>query len=66
MNQKQTITDYVIKEITNHLSKSGESISSLAKRCQISSSTLHAFTLGVGTITLKTADKIIKAINSKK
>lgn len=66
MDIKQTLTSFVIKEVQNHLDKTGESYGSLAKRCRMQPLQLKSFVAGVVSVRLETADRILKMINEFK
>lgn len=66
VNIRQSLTEYVVKEIMNYFEVTGKTESQLAKECNIQTNHLKMFMMGVSSLTLKTADKILEVISSKK
>lgn len=64
--QRQSLTEYVIKEMTHHMEMTGEGITALSSRVGIQVQRLKGFMNGITSIRLDTADKILKAIEEAK
>ena len=60
--QRQSLTEYVIKEIEHHMDMSGEGITAFSARIGFPVYRLKVFMSGHSSIRLDTADKILKVI----
>ena len=65
MNIKQSLTEYVQKEIRHHL-ENNEGITAFSHRVGIQSQRIKGFLAGVSSLQLNTADRILKAIDEWK
>jgi len=65
MNIKQSLTEYVVKEIMNYFERTGKLETQLAKECGIQPNHLKMFMLGITSIKLVTADKILNVIHKE-
>lgn len=63
---RQSLIDYVKKEIQHHLDTSGEGITAFSLRLGIQSQRIKGFLAGATSIRLDTADKILQVIDEYK
>ena len=63
---RQSLTEYVQKEIQHHLDTSGEGITAFCHRIGMQSQRVKGFLAGVTSLQLNTADRILKAIDEWK
>ena len=60
---RQSLTEYVQKQILHHIEHSGEGITAFSMRLGIQNQRIKGFLAGVTSLRLDTADRILKAID---
>lgn len=63
---RQSLTEYVQKEIIHHLETSGEGHTAFCHRVGMQSQRIKSFLAGVTSIQLNTADRLLQAIDEWK
>jgi plasmid maintenance system antidote protein VapI len=66
MKQRQTLREYMIKEIEAHMERTGEGMAGFCSRLGIQSQRIKGFMAGVTSIRVDTADKILHEIDNAK
>ena len=66
MKQRQTLREFMIKEIEAHMDRTGEGMAAFCSRLGIQSQRIKGFMAGVTSIRVDTADKILAEIEAAK
>ena len=66
MKQRQTLREFMIKEIEAHMERTGEGMAAFCSRLGIQSQRIKGFMAGVTSIRVDTADKILAEIEAAK
>ena len=66
MTPRQTLREFMIKEIEAHMERPGEGMAAFCSRLGIQSQRIKGFMAGVTSIRVDTADKILAEIEAAK
>ena len=66
MKQRQTLREFMIKEIEAHMERTGEGMAAFCSRLGIQSQRIKGFMAGVTSLRVDTADRILDYIENCK